>query len=407
MIGLWNDTEAAAFGEGLGLRIYASRLLGRVPSLVLYGGGNTSVKQDDMLFVKASGSDLACVNESGFCAVRLPVARRLLERDGLTNSEMMRLLASCVVQHPEQRPSIETLMHAILPYRYVEHTHADSVLAVINTENAERIAADVYGPLAPLVPYRHSGAELARTCLRTLEEKAAGETIGLLLRFHGVVAFGDTARASYENMIRLVTLAEDYLKANGAWHLETSNGPSGVSAQTVPRAFHADATRFAHWPLVVRQIREPVAAAFARRDDLALVSQRGPSTPQHAVHTKRVPQLGWDVESYAARYTEYLVRALGREALASIDPAPRIVIDPNAGVFALGVDDESARVAADFYVHDMEVMMRASAHDRYLSAPEQAIAQAELEYGGFERKIREQANRRGESGINERQGHAP
>ena len=404
MISLWNDTDAAAFGEGLGLRVYASRLLGRVPSLVLYGGGNTSVKQDDLLFVKASGSDLACVDQSGFCTVHLPAARRLLERDSLANPEMMRLLASCVVQHPERRPSIETLMHAILPYRYVEHTHADSVLAVINTESAEHIATDVYGPLAPLVPYRHSGAELARACLQTLEEKITEKTIGLLLQFHGAVAFGDTARASYENMIRLVTLAEDYLKANGAWHLEIDSQLSGVSDQTVPRTFHADATRFARWPLVVRQIREPVAGAFARRDDLAVVSQRGPSTPQHAVHTKRVPQLGWDVESYAARYTEYLVRALGREALASIDPAPRIVIDPDAAVFALGVDAEAARIAADFYVHDMEVMMRASAHDRYLSAPAEAIAQAELEYGGFERKIREQANRRDESGITERRG---
>ena len=113
MISLWNDTEATAFGEGLGLRVYASRLLGRVPSLVLHGGGNTSVKQDDLLFVKASGSDLAWVDQSGFCTVRLPAARRLLERDGLANSEMMRLLASCVGQHPEQRPSIETLMHAM------------------------------------------------------------------------------------------------------------------------------------------------------------------------------------------------------------------------------------------------------------------------------------------------------
>jgi rhamnose utilization protein RhaD (predicted bifunctional aldolase and dehydrogenase) len=407
MISLWNDTEAAAFGEGLGLRVYASRLLGRVPSLVLHGGGNTSVKQDDLLFVKASGSDLACVDQSGFCAVRLPAARRLLERGSLANSEMMRLLASCAVQHPERRPSIETLMHASLPYRYVEHTHADSVLAVINTENAERIAGDLYGSLAPLVPYRHSGAELARACLQTLEEKVTGETIGLLLQFHGVVAFGATARASYENMIRLVTLAEDYLKANGAWHLGIDFGLSGVSEQAVPRAFRSDAARVAHWPLVVRQIREPIAGVFARRHDLVVVSQRGPSTPQHAVHTKRLPLLGWDVESYAARYTEYLVRTLGHEALSSIDPAPRIVIDPGAGVFALGVDDEAARVAADFYVHDMEVMTRASAHDRYLSAPEQAIAQAELEYGGFERKIREQANRRGESGSSERQGPAP
>ena len=122
-----------------------------------------------------------------------------------------------------------------------------------------------------------------------------------------------------------------------------------------------------------------------------MLSQQGPSTPQHAVHTKRVPQLGWDVSDYAMRYTEYLERTLGRAALLRIDPAPRIVIDPGAGVFALGVDDRAAAVAGEFYIHDMEVMLQASLHDRYLAAPEAAIAQAELEYGGFEMKIRAQA----------------
>jgi rhamnose utilization protein RhaD (predicted bifunctional aldolase and dehydrogenase) len=169
--------------------------------------------------------------------------------------------------------------------------------------------------------------------------------------------------------------------------------------------FQAAVTRFAGLPLVAHPIREPLARAFAQRDDLPVLSQRGPSTPQHAVHTKRVPQLGWDVESYAARYAEYLVRTLGREALLRIDPAPRIVIDPDAGVLALGVDDAAARVAADFYAHDMEVMLRASAHDRYVAAPERAIAQAELEYGGFETKIREQARLRCE--FPEREPQAP
>lgn len=406
MISLWNDAEAAASGEGLGLRVYTSRLLGRDPSLVLYGGGNTSFKQDDVLFVKASGSDLAHVDESSFCVLRLSATHGLLERDGLTNSEMMDLLASCVVRHAEQRPSIETLMHATLPYPYVEHTHADSVLAVINTENGERIAATVYGALAPLVPYRHSGVELAKACLQTLQQKATRQTIGLLLQFHGVVAFGDTARASYDNMIRLATLAEDYLKAHAAWNIPVDDFAHAPD-RPLPAAFQRDATRIARFPLAARRIGEPLAYAFARRADLPVLSQRGPSTPQHAVYTKRVPQLGWDVEAYAARYTEYLARALGREALARIDPAPRIVIDPAAGVFALGVDDAAARVAADFYLHDIEVMLRASAHDRYLAAPEQAIAQAELEYGGFEAKIREQARLNGEYPASEPQAPKP
>jgi rhamnose utilization protein RhaD (predicted bifunctional aldolase and dehydrogenase) len=395
MISQWNDAEAAACGGELGARIYTSRLLGRNPALVLYGGGNTSFKQRDTLFVKASGCDLAHADDGMFCALPLSATPRLLEREHLTNADVKTLLASSV-NPPGRQPSIETLMHAILPYRYVEHTHADSILAVINTQRAERIAASVYGDAAPLVPYRHSGVELARACMRALEEHGTGQTIGLLLQFHGVVAFGDTARQSYENMIRLVTLAEDYLKAQGAWNTALDGRFTNVADRPVPEYFQAEVARVAGMPLAVRRINDPPARVFALRDDLPVLSQRGPSTPQHAVHTKRVPQLGWDVKGYAARYTQYLVRTLGRAALLRIDPAPRIVIDPGAGIFALGVDDRSAAVAAEFYVHDMEVMVQASAHDRYLAAPEEAIAQAELEYGGFEMKIREQTMLRGE-----------
>jgi rhamnose utilization protein RhaD (predicted bifunctional aldolase and dehydrogenase) len=407
MKSLWNDAEAATFRGELGLRVYTSRLLGQDKSLVLHGGGNTSLKHDDTLFVKATGSDLARVDESMFCALRLARARELLERDPLTNAEMMELLDPCLIRHPGPRPSIETLMHAILPFRYVEHTHADSVLAVINTENGERISAAVYGNLAPLVPYRHSGVDLARACMHVLQERGTRQTLGLLLQFHGVVAFGESARASYDNMIRLVSLAEDYLRANGAWDIPLHGQFTHESGCPAPAAFYTEAAGLARFPLAVHRIDEPLCSAFMQRDDLPVLSQWGPSTPQHAVYTKRVPQLGWDVEAFAARYADYLIRTLGRHALERIDPAPRIVIDPTSGVFALGVDDDAARVAAEFYLHDMEVMMRASAHDRYRAAPEHAIAQAELEYGGFETKIREQARLRGGIPPQSLQSYAP
>jgi len=388
MISLWNDAEAGAFGGDLGPLVYTSRLLGRDKSLVLRGGGNTSLKRDDTLFVKTTGSDLARVDVGSFCALHLARTRELLDHDGLTNPEMMSLLDPCLFHRSGRRPSIETLMHAILPHRYVEHTHADSVLAVINTENAERIAAEVYGDLAPLVPYRHSGVDLARACMQVLQQRGTSQSIGLLLQFHGVVAFGDTARASYDNMIRLVSLAEAYLRANGAWDIPL-HVPSGfVRDAAPPAAFCENVARLARFPLQVLRLDDPCSRAFAHRADLPVLSQWGPSTPQHAVYTKRVPQLGWDVEDYAARYAAYLRQTLGERALATMDPAPRIVIAPESGVFALGVDDDAASVAAEFYLHDMEVMMRASAHDRYRAAAESAIAQAELEYGGFEDQVR-------------------
>ncbi|MBI4203986.1 MAG: class II aldolase/adducin family protein [Betaproteobacteria bacterium] len=393
MESLWNDMEAARFRGELGARVYASRLLGRDTSLVLHGGGNTSVKIGDILHVKGSGSDLAVVDEGAFAPLHLECVKRVLARERLDNVEMMRLLDACLARRPAPKPSIETLLHAALPFRYVEHTHADTVLAVVNTEDGERIAADLYGELAPLVPYHHSGVELASACRAVLSARGTQRTIGLVLRFHGIVAFGDSARASYENMIRLVTIAEDYLKAKGAWELNSAAQPLPRIDRMALAALRAAASRAAGFPLVMRTERDPLCIAFTRRDDLRTVSQQGPATPQHAVFTKRLPQVGRDVDAFERGYRDYLRRTLGSAADARLDSAPRIVLDAVFGLCALGVNAEYAHIAAECYRHDIEIIVRASAHDVYRAAPERAIAQAELEYGGFERALRERVSR--------------
>ncbi|MFN7085513.1 MAG: S-methyl-5-thioribose-1-phosphate isomerase [Burkholderiales bacterium] len=386
----WNDAEAAKFGGELALRAYTSRLLGAEKSLVLYGGGNTSVKIDELLYVKGTGSDLAHIGESGFAPLNLDCVRRLLERETLDNTNMMQALDACLARRPAPRPSIETLLHAALPFKYVEHTHAYSVLAVANVEDNERIVAGLYGELAPLVPYRHSGVELARKCEETLRLYGTSSTIGLILAFHGVIAFGNSARESYRNMIRLVTMAEDYLKAAGAWDIAATDVPAARDRDALAQ-LRMRASRVAGFPLVMRNMNDAISLAFARRPDLDRVSQQGPATPQHAIYTKRVPQLGRDVETFARHYGEYLGKNLGAAAQGRIDTAPRIVLDPELGICALGINADYAKRAAEVYRRDIEVISRASAHDAYRCAPEREIARAELEYGGFEAALRARA----------------
>jgi rhamnose utilization protein RhaD (predicted bifunctional aldolase and dehydrogenase) len=389
---LWNDSEAARFSGELGARVYTSRLLGQDKSLVLHGGGNTSVKIGDHLYVKGSGSDLGTVDETAFTPLRMKGAQQVMAQEPHDNAEMMRLLDACLVRRPAPKPSIETLLHTALPFRYVEHTHADPVLAVVNTENGERIAADMYGELAPLVPYHHSGVQLARACLATLTAHGTPRTIGLVLQYHGIVAFGDSARASYENMIRLVTIAENYLKSKGAWDIDPAPLPRAPIDRTALATLRTMTSRTAGFPLVMHTVRDPLSIAFSRHADVRAMSQQGPATPQHAVFTRRVPQLGRDVDAFAGAYRDYLQRSLGAAAHA-LDPAPRVVLDPAFGMCALGVNEKYARIAAECYRHDMQTILRASAHDRYRAAPEVAIAQAELEYGGFEKKLRERVSR--------------
>jgi rhamnose utilization protein RhaD (predicted bifunctional aldolase and dehydrogenase) len=389
---LWNDLEAARFRGELGARVYASRLLGQDKSLVLHGGGNTSIKIGDILYVKGSGSDLAAVDESAFTPLRLECAQQVLAQEPRDNAEMMRLLDACLARRPAPVPSIETLLHTALPFRCVDHTHADTVLAVVNTENGERIAAEVYGELAPLVPYHHSGVELARACRVLLSRHGTPRTIGLALQFHGIVAFGDSAQASYENMIRLVALAETYLKSKRAWDVNPAAPRPAPIDRMVLAALRAAVSRTAGFPLVMHTARDSLSFAFSQHPEVQALSQQGPATPQHAVFTRRVPQLGRDADAFAQRYRDYLQRTLAAKA-GALDAAPRIVVDPAFGVCALGVNQKYARVAAECYRHDMETILRASAHDRYRAAPEEAIAQAELEYGGFEKKLRERISR--------------
>ncbi len=392
----WDDQEAARFAGALGGRVYTSRLLGQDSTLVLHGGGNTSVKVEEqgrrVLYVKGSGADLSRVDEGSFVPVDLDRALPLLQREALDNEEMLARLKEAVLSADAPPPSIETLLHAALPFPYVEHTHADSILAVANVASADRVLKHVYGDLAPVVPYRHSGFELAKACAKTFRQQATPRTIGLILQFHGAVAFGSTARQSYENMIALVARAEDYLAAQGAWDLAEAEAPP-LDRETVAR-LRRDVSRAAGFPLILKLVREPVAMAFAQRPDLATVSQQGPPTPQHGIFTRRVPLLGRDVATYTQAYTEYLVRHLGAEQARVLDPSPRVVLDPSLGLAALGVSARYAAIAAEVYLHDIAIISRASAHDAYRAAPPQFIALAELAYGGFEQALRRQVGER-------------
>ena len=392
MKSLWSDADAAQPGSALALRAYSSRLLGGDASLVLHGGGNTSIKIDEdngaVLYVKGTGSDLARVDETAFTPLHLDGVMQVLAREYLSNAEMMRALDACLACRPALRPSIETLLHAGLPFRCVEHTHADAVLAAMNIEHIEAVHAEIYADRAPLVPYHHSGHGLARACMTVFEQRRTANTIGLILAFHGVVAFGNDARESYENMIELVTRAETYLQARKAWDLTpgTPGTPSmpasAANAKSLDKV-QGDINAVTGKPLVMHIVNDAQCMAFAQRTDLAEISQQGPATPQHAVYTKRVPMLGRDVPAYAAHYRAYLDLHLGREASALIDAAPRILLDPAWGVCAFGATAREARIAAEMYQHDITIISRASAHGRYRAAPPLAIAQAEFEYGGF------------------------
>lgn len=387
MHNLWDDATAQRCASTLELRAYSSRLIGSESGMVLYGGGNTSLKTADTLYVKGTGADLAAVREEHFTALDLGKLRMLLDDKKLPDDELMCRVDGCKRDPQAPKPSIETLLHAALPYPHVEHAHADAVLAVANVDTCEATCAEVFGDLAPVVPYRHSGAGLARACQAVFESRATAGTIGLILAFHGVVAFGHSTRESYENLLRLVNLAEDWLQRCGAWQLPVA---SARRSRSDPGQLQLAASAIAGFPLAMHVVSTPETLAYAQHADIAEISQQGPPTPQHAIYTKRVPLLDAGIDAYAQRYRGYLEQTLG-PAAHGIDAAPRIALDPAFGLCAFGVNDRYAEIAAEIYLHDIAIITRASAHGRYRAASARDIARAEHEYGGFERRVRARA----------------
>jgi rhamnose utilization protein RhaD (predicted bifunctional aldolase and dehydrogenase)/NAD(P)-dependent dehydrogenase (short-subunit alcohol dehydrogenase family) len=368
---LWDDSEADSYPGDLGLRVYTSRLLGRDKSLVLHGGGNTSVKvrepnlfgeEEDVLYVKGSGWDLESIEAVGFAPVRLAPAVRLASLPRLSDSEMVNELRTSMTLASAPTPSVEAILHAVLPFKYVDHTHADAVVTITNTVDGEARVREIYGSSVVVISYVMPGFDLARLCAERFPAEAGPETIGMVLLNHGIFSFGETARESYERMIHLVELAEEYLKRLGAWELgpfpERQEGDLDFLGLARLRR---EISKAAGFPMLLAARSNSRSLAFARRPDVASVSQQGPATPDHVIRTKRLPLLGRDVGSYAREYREYFAaHAPGASSPKTLlDLAPRVILDPEWGLLTAGRTAKDAAIAAEIYEHTMDVIERA------------------------------------------------
>jgi len=398
---LWDDADAAACAGDLALRCYSSRLLGRDRTLVLHGGGNTSVKireknllgdDEDILYVKGSGWDLATIEPAGFAPVRLAHLQRLARLPALSDLAMVNELATHLTRAGAPAPSVEAILHALLPYTFVDHTHADALLAITNTPGGEARVREVYGDLVVVIPYVMPGFDLARACAERFPAQRGPATIGMVLMNHGIFSFGATARESYDRMIALVNRAEAYLAGRGAWDLAWPAGaPPASVAPELARLRHAICAA-AGFPVVMVRHADPESLAFCRRDDLATIAAQGPATPDHAIRTKPWPMVGRDVPAYVAAYRDYFAahEPLAAERKTMLDPAPRLVLDPELGMCAVGRSAKDAAIVAELYAHTMEVIARSTALGGYRALPAKdlfaveywSLEQAKLARGG-------------------------
>jgi rhamnose utilization protein RhaD (predicted bifunctional aldolase and dehydrogenase)/NAD(P)-dependent dehydrogenase (short-subunit alcohol dehydrogenase family) len=417
----WIDRDAEAamaryqsLGRDVALRVYTTRLLGQDPRLVLHGGGNTSVKTkiadlngDDVevLCVKGSGWDMGTIEPAGLPAVRLAPLLKLRARESLSDEEMVRLQRANLIDPASPNPSVEALLHAFIPHKFIDHTHSTAVLALTDQPDGEALCREVFGARVGYVPYLMPGFGLAKAAARVFEADPSVE--GLILVKHGIFSFGADAQQAYERMIALVSLAEARLAKNRKPAFVGAKLPArlAVVADVAPIIRGAcsfpDSRTDGAWKRFVLEFRGNDAVMnFVNGAEVARYGQAGVVTPDHNIRIKNKPMVvaapaegdlaGFKssvrdaVAGYGEAYKDYFARNNARVGgiKTTLDTVPRVVLVPGVGLFGLGRSRKDAKVAADLAEAAIATITDAEAVGRFDPLPEADLF--DVEYWSLE-----------------------
>jgi rhamnulose-1-phosphate aldolase/alcohol dehydrogenase len=416
----WSDAEAAKFvaeyaaewGEELALRTYTSRLIGQQEDIVLHGGGNTSVKGRwrnawgepiPAIYVKASGCDLARITPEGYAPLDLEYLRRLRTLAQLPDDRMANEFRTHLLDCHAPNPSIETLAHAFLPAKYVDHTHADAILALTNQLNGVERVREALGEGIVVLPYVRPGFDLAKEAIKALE--ALPKATGMVWMQHGLVTWGETARESYERTIDLIDAAEQYLENRAKRRLTVKVTTPLETAATrleqvapIVRGLLAQATGDENRPwrrMILKALTDREVVDFVDSNEGKQLALTPPLTTDHLIRTKGLPlwvegpdyndleklrgQVAEAIKEYVAAYDAYFERhAAGLAAgVERRDPYPRVVLMPGLGALCAGRNSRASRIARDITAHTLEVKRKIAAMGEYEGLEEEHLFQME------------------------------
>jgi rhamnose utilization protein RhaD (predicted bifunctional aldolase and dehydrogenase)/NAD(P)-dependent dehydrogenase (short-subunit alcohol dehydrogenase family) len=418
----WSDADAKKFAadyapkgvnEDLAVRTYTTRLLGSDPKMVLHGGGNTSVKtvvkdqlgEDvDVICIKGSGWDMGVIEPAGLPAVRLEPLRKLRKLDKLSDEEMVNFQRINLLDSTSPNPSVETLLHAFLPHKFIDHVHSTAVLALTDQPDNKALVQEVYGDRVAYVPYTIPGFALAKAVADVFDKHPKAE--GLILLQHGIFTMGDTAEQSYSRMIEFVTMAEERLKLQRktavAAKLPANLATLPEIAPILRGAVAIEKNAMAG--TAKRQILDfrtnPQILAYVNGAELSRYSQVGVVTPDHTIRTKNwpvivpAPEAGkldtWAkdvhaaVDAFVARYHKYFEvnNAKSPVKKKELDQLPRVILVPGVGMFGIGATAKDAAIAADIAENAVAVITDAEAMGEYRSISE--FDMFEVEYWSLE-----------------------
>ena len=352
------------YKDDLDIRVYTSNLLGSDDTLVLHGGGNTSLKKDGILYVKGSGWDLSSIKREGFAPVKLQSLKELAKLKSLNDSDMLRLQREAMTDKTAPNPSVEAILHAIIPYKFVDHTHADAIVTISNSLKGEELIKKLF-PNFLIVPYVMPGFVLAKKVYEMSKDLDWDKTEGIILHHHGIFTFDNDAKKSYNKMTKAVKKAEDFLDKNAKIKLPEIK-PIDFDINTLQEIISKE--KGCEVRVKVDQSKEALFYSTLEEEKL----RRGVLTPEHIIRTKREPlilkkndDIQKKIDSYKKEYQDYFNRFKKDEIM--LNPAPNYTVIEGFGIVTFGKNEKEADIIKDIISHTVKAVLRADRLGGYKS----------------------------------------
>ena len=374
MKSLWNNKIALQYvseykkkniSKDLALRIYTTHLLGKNPKLVLHGGGNSSVKSIgknlykknvNLIYVKGSGWDMSNLNELGMPGLELNPLLETVKLNKLNDNDMVNLLRSNLINANSPNPSVETLLHAYLPFKFVDHTHSNAFLSILNQPNSQALIKKIFGNKVGIVPYIMPGFSLAKECLKIFKKDEKVQ--GLALINHGIFTFGDSAKQSYERMINFVSDVENYISKNKV-KLKAHTNKSKINMSDFMLSVRKSFSTYSNHKWILKFHNNNDDQAIASTQNLNNLINKGPVTPDHVIRIKskilfisknKFQKIDEEIKKYCQSYKKYYLKNKTFVHNCTItDPLPRIIILEGIGILSLGKKLKDQKISYDIF----------------------------------------------------------
>ena len=408
MKSLWNDKTAQQYvreykkkkiNKDLALRIYTTHLLGRNPKLVLHGGGNSSVKSVgknlykkdvNLIYVKGSGWDMSNLNELGMPGLELNPLLETIKLYELNDNDMVNLLRSNLINANAPNPSVETLLHAYLPFKFVDHTHSNAFLSILNQPNSQSLIKKIFGNKLGIVPYIMPGFSLAKECFKVFKKDEKVQ--GLALINHGIFTFGNTAKQSYERMINFVSDVENYISKNKI-KLKTHITKSKITVSDIVLSIRKSFSSYSNSKWILKFHNDNDDRTIASTQNLNNLLNKGPVTPDHVIRIKskilfisknKYLKIDEEIKKYCQSYKKYFLKNKNFVNNCTItDPLPRIIVLEGIGIVSSGKKLKDQKISYDVFKSMASSVLDAERIGKFKSIVEKDIFK--MEYWPLER----------------------